>query len=116
MYGVELYAAVVDECLNHRYVTWWFGIDRRTVKMMLTGDRSWRTWTGPDGNRRTRSSFRCLIRRAMPRWTLARRRWRSGPATAIRQGLSEADDRALPRQAQERPFLARRGFAIASER
>ena len=71
-------AAVVDEDLNHRLVTRWFGIDRRTVKMALTGVRSWRTWSGPDGNRRTRSSCRCIIRRAMPRWILARRRWKSG--------------------------------------
>ena len=29
-------AAVVDEGLNHRQATRWFGIDRRTVKMMLS--------------------------------------------------------------------------------
>ena len=46
MYGVELYAAVrlavVDEGLSHHEAGRRFGIDRRTVKKMLSYSR-WRT-------------------------------------------------------------------------
>ena len=48
MYGVELYEAVrlavVDEGLSHYEAGRRFGIDRRTVKMMLS-------YTAPPGNR-----------------------------------------------------------------
>ena len=51
MYGVELYAAVrlavVDEGLSHREAGRRFGIDRRTVKKMLS-------YSAPPGYRRTR--------------------------------------------------------------
>ena len=51
MYGVELYAAVrlavVDEGLSHHEAGRRFGIDRRTVKKMLT-------YSAPPGYRRTR--------------------------------------------------------------
>ena len=65
MYGVELYAAVrpvVDEGLSHHEAGRRFGIDRRTVKMMLsysaTGippdviSRSWRRSSGHRHRRR----------------------------------------------------------------
>ena len=110
-------AAVVDEDLNHRLVTRWFGIDRRTVKMALTGVRSWRTWSGPDGNRRTRSSCRCIIRRAMPRWILARRRWKSGgrPLRFVKAYPKQTTEACLDRRISVL-ILARRGYAIASAR
>ena len=51
MYGVELYAAVrlavVDEGLSHHEAGGRFGIDRRTVKKMLT-------YSAPPGYRRTK--------------------------------------------------------------
>ena len=51
MYGVELYAAVrlavVDEGLSHHEAGRRFGIDRRTVKKMLT-------YSAPPGYRRTK--------------------------------------------------------------
>ena len=51
MYGVELYAAVrlavVDEGLSHRKAARRFGIDRRTVKKMLS-------YSAPPGYRRTK--------------------------------------------------------------
>ena len=51
MYGVELYAAVrlavVDEGLSHREAGRLFGIDRRTVKKMLS-------YSAPPGYRRTK--------------------------------------------------------------
>ena len=51
MYGVELYAAVrlavVDEGLSHREAGRRFGIDRRTVKKMLS-------YSAPPGYRRTK--------------------------------------------------------------
>ena len=51
MYGVELYAAVrlavVEEGLSHREAARRFGIDRRTVKKMLS-------YSAPPG-------YRCLI-------------------------------------------------------
>ena len=51
MYGMELYAAVrlavVDEGLSHHEVGRWFGIDRRTVKKMLS-------YSPPPGYRRTK--------------------------------------------------------------
>ena len=51
MYGVELYAAVrlavVDEGLGHHEAGRRFGIDRRTVKKMLT-------YSAPPGYRRTK--------------------------------------------------------------
>ena len=51
MYGVELYAAVrlavVDEGLSHHEVGQRFGIDRRTVKKMLS-------YPAPPGYRRTK--------------------------------------------------------------
>ena len=51
MYGVELYAAVrlavVDEGLSHHEAGRRFGIDRRTVKRMLS-------YSGPPGYRRTK--------------------------------------------------------------
>ena len=50
MYGVELYAAVrlavVDEGLSHHEAGRRFGIDRRTVKKMLS-------YSAPPGYRRT---------------------------------------------------------------
>ena len=57
--------------------------------------------SGLDGNRRTRSSRRGIIRRTMPDWSLAMRWWRPGPSPfqrVVRQGLSEADDRDVPRR------------------
>ncbi len=55
MYGVELYAAVrlavVDEGLSHHEAGRRFGIDRRTVKKMLS-------YSAPPGYRRTK-----LVRR-----------------------------------------------------
>ena len=51
MYGVELYAAVrlavVDEGLSHHEAGRRFGIDRRTVKKMLS-------YSAPPGYRRTK--------------------------------------------------------------
>ena len=51
MYGVELYAAVrlavVDEGLSHHEADRRFGIDRRTVKKMLS-------YSAPPGYRRTK--------------------------------------------------------------
>ena len=51
MYGVELYAvvrlAVVDEGLSHHEAGRRFGIDRRTVKKMLS-------YSAPPGDRRTK--------------------------------------------------------------
>ena len=51
MYGVELYAAVrlavVDEGLSHHEVGRRFGIDRRTVKKMVS-------YSAPPGYRRTK--------------------------------------------------------------
>ena len=51
MYGVELYAAVrlavVDEGLSHHEAGRRFGIDRRTVKKMLS-------YAAPPGYRRTK--------------------------------------------------------------
>ena len=51
MYGVELYAAVrlavVDEGLSHHEAGRRFGIDRRTVKKMLS-------YSAPPGCRRTK--------------------------------------------------------------
>ena len=51
MYGVELYAAVrlvvVEEGLSHREAARRFGIDRRTVKKMLS-------YSAPLGYRRTK--------------------------------------------------------------
>ena len=51
MYGVELYAAVrlsvVDEGLSHREAARRFGIDRRTVKRMLS-------YSAPPGYRWTK--------------------------------------------------------------
>ena len=50
MYGVELYAAVrlavVDEGLSHHEAGRRFGIDRRTVKKMVS-------YSAPPGYRRT---------------------------------------------------------------
>ena len=58
MYGVELYAAVrlavVDEGLSHHEVGRRFGIDRRTVKKMLS-------YSAPPGRRQPRGG------RAVPR-------------------------------------------------
>ena len=75
MYGVELYAAVrlavVDEGLSHHEAGRRFGIDRRTVKKMLSysappgiGGRSrsgGRSWTGSPASS-TRSWRRTRIR------------------------------------------------------
>ena len=51
MHGVELYAAVrlavVEESLSHPETGRWFGIDRRTVKKMLS-------YSAPPGYRRTK--------------------------------------------------------------
>ena len=55
MYGVELYAAVrlavVDEGLSHHEAGRRFGIDRRTVKKMLS-------YSAPPGYRRTKPVIR----------------------------------------------------------
>ena len=64
MYGVDLYAAVrlavVDEGLSHREAGRRFGIDRRTVKKMLS-------YSAPPGYRRTKPVRRpkFVNRRAM---------------------------------------------------
>ena len=61
MYGVELYAAVrlavVDEGLSHHEAGRRFGIDRRTVKKMLS-------YSAPPGYRRTKPVRRPVDRRA----------------------------------------------------
>ena len=55
MYGVELYRdvrlAVVDEGLSHREAVRRFGIDRRTVKKMLS-------YSAPPGYRRSKPAPR----------------------------------------------------------
>ncbi len=75
MYGVELYAAVrlavVDEGLSHHEAGRRFGIDRRTVKKMLS-------YSAPPGYRRrhavqqarnkpARSSKRATAKKAQPK-------------------------------------------------
>ena len=47
MYGVDLYATVVEESLSHREAGRRFGIDRRTVKKMLS-------YSAPPGYRQTK--------------------------------------------------------------
>ena len=58
MYGVELYAAVrlavVDDGLSHHEVGRRFGIDRRTVKKMLS-------YSPPPGHRRTKPVRRAKL-------------------------------------------------------
>ena len=64
MYGVELYAAVrlavVDEGLSHHEAGRRFGIDRRTVKKMLS-------YSAPPGYRRSKPVRRPKLSSAIAR-------------------------------------------------
>ena len=79
MYGVELYAAVrlavVDEGLGHHEAGRWFGIDRRTVKKVLSYSRPLRYIYSPIvlTDRRTerqgdtaRRGIAAVVRRRVP--------------------------------------------------
>ena len=83
MYGVELYAAVrlavVEEGLSHREAGRRFGIDRRTVKKMLS-------YSAPPGYRRscgcaTAGCTWSRCSRARPRRWCSRRM--SGPSASL---------------------------------